>query len=110
MRKGCAAFGAGLRRALQQRAFEQRLGYITPKDMLSGHQQEIQAERYRKLDAARQHRRADTRQQLPPSSWVLAARQNQRRTDALRTSYATRKNDLISSSTSGCRAAGFSAC
>jgi hypothetical protein len=29
-------------------------GYITPKDMLAGHQHEIQAERDRKLEAARQ--------------------------------------------------------
>ena len=31
-------------------------GYITPKDMLAGHQQEIQAKRDRKLEAARKHR------------------------------------------------------
>jgi putative transposase len=31
--------------------------YITPKDMLAGHQQEIQAERDRKLEAAREHRK-----------------------------------------------------
>ncbi len=30
------------------------IGYITPKDLLAGHQQEIQAERDRKLEAARQ--------------------------------------------------------
>jgi putative transposase len=29
------------------------IGYITPKDMLAGYQQEIQAERDRKLEAAR---------------------------------------------------------
>ena len=29
------------------------IGYITPKDMLAGHQQEIQPERDRKLEAAR---------------------------------------------------------
>jgi hypothetical protein len=33
------------------------LGYITPKDMLAGHQQEIQAEGDRKLDAARKQRK-----------------------------------------------------
>jgi len=33
------------------------IGYITPKDMLAGHQQEIQAERDRKLDAARGQRK-----------------------------------------------------
>ena len=33
------------------------VGYITPKDMLLGHQQEIQAERDRKLEAARKQRR-----------------------------------------------------
>src|SRR5436853_4434376 len=32
------------------------IGYITPKDMLAGHQQEIHAERDRKLEAARQQR------------------------------------------------------
>jgi putative transposase len=31
-------------------------GYITPKDMLAGHQAEIQAERDRKLEAARKQR------------------------------------------------------
>ena len=30
---------------------------LTPKDMLAGHQQEIQAERDRKLEAAREHRK-----------------------------------------------------
>ena len=33
------------------------IGYITPKDMLAGHQQEIQVERDRKLEAAREHRK-----------------------------------------------------
>jgi putative transposase len=33
------------------------IGYITPKDMLAGHQQEIQAERDGKLDAAREQRK-----------------------------------------------------
>ena len=33
------------------------IGYITPKDMLAGHQQEIQAERHRKLDAAKEQRK-----------------------------------------------------
>jgi putative transposase len=32
-------------------------GYITPKDMLAGRQQEIQADRDRKLEAAREHRK-----------------------------------------------------
>jgi hypothetical protein len=32
------------------------IGYITPKDMLAGRQQEIHSERDRKLAAARQHR------------------------------------------------------
>jgi putative transposase len=32
------------------------IGYIAPKDMLAGHQQEIQAERDRKLEAARNER------------------------------------------------------
>jgi putative transposase len=33
------------------------IGYVTPKDMLAGHQQEIQAERDRKLDAAKERGR-----------------------------------------------------
>jgi putative transposase len=33
------------------------IGYIRPKDMLAGHQQEIQAERDWKLDAAREQRK-----------------------------------------------------
>ena len=32
------------------------IGYITPKDMLAGRQQAIQAERDRKLEAARKQR------------------------------------------------------
>jgi hypothetical protein len=31
------------------------IGYITPKEMLAGHQQAIQAQRDRKLEAAREH-------------------------------------------------------
>ena len=37
-------------------------GYITPKDMLAGRQQEIQAERDRKLEAARQQRQSRRQQ------------------------------------------------
>ena len=33
------------------------IGYITPKDMLAAHQQEIEAERYRRLEAAREQRK-----------------------------------------------------
>jgi putative transposase len=33
------------------------IGYITPKDMLAGHQQEFQADRDRKLEAAREQRK-----------------------------------------------------
>jgi len=33
------------------------IGYVTPKDMRAGHQQEIQAERDRKLDAAKEQRK-----------------------------------------------------
>jgi putative transposase len=33
------------------------IGYITPKDMLAGHRQVIQAERDRKLEAAREQRK-----------------------------------------------------
>jgi len=38
------------------------IGYITPKDMLAGHQQEIQAERDRKLEAARKQRQIRRKQ------------------------------------------------
>lgn len=37
-------------------------GYITPKDMLAGRQQEIHAERDRKLEAARRRRRIRRKQ------------------------------------------------
>ena len=37
-------------------------GYITPKDMLAGHQQEIHPERDRKLEAARQQRQSRRQQ------------------------------------------------
>jgi hypothetical protein len=48
--------------------------YITPKDMLAGHQQEIQADRDRKLEAAREQRknrrpRAARRIQRITSGW-----------------------------------------
>jgi hypothetical protein len=33
------------------------IGYISPKDMLAGHQQGIQADRDRKLEAAREQRK-----------------------------------------------------
>jgi transposase InsO family protein len=38
------------------------VGYITPKDVLAGHQRGIQAERDRKLEAARQQRETCCRQ------------------------------------------------
>jgi len=47
------------------------IGYITPKDMLTEHQQEIQAERDRKLEAARKQRqspREERRSQLSGQS------------------------------------------
>ena len=34
------------------------IGYITPKDMLTGRQQEIHADRNRKLEEARQQRQS----------------------------------------------------
>jgi hypothetical protein len=37
-------------------------GYITPKDVLAGRQQEIHAERDRKLEAARQQRQSRRQQ------------------------------------------------
>ena len=38
----------------QRKHLNSAIGYITPKDMLAGHQQEIQADRDRKLEAARE--------------------------------------------------------
>jgi putative transposase len=38
------------------------IGYITPKNMLTGHQQEIQAERDRELEAARKQRQIGRQQ------------------------------------------------
>jgi putative transposase len=38
------------------------IGYITPKDMPAGRQQEIHAERDRKLEAAREQRQIRRRQ------------------------------------------------
>ena len=37
-------------------------GYVTPKDMLAGRQQEIHAERHRKLEAARKQRQIRRKQ------------------------------------------------
>jgi putative transposase len=42
-------------------------GYVTPNDMLAGHQQEIQAERDRKLDAAKEQRKNRRRR---AASWM----------------------------------------
>src|SRR6476620_4608978 len=42
------------------------VGYITPKDMLAGRQQEIQAERDRKLEEARKQRRIRRQRALGP--------------------------------------------
>jgi len=38
------------------------IGYITPKDVLAGRQQEIHAERDRKLEAARRQRQSHRQQ------------------------------------------------
>jgi putative transposase len=38
------------------------IGYITPKDVMAGSQQEIHAERDRKLEAARQKRQSHRQQ------------------------------------------------
>jgi putative transposase len=40
------------------------IGYITPKDMLAGRQQEIHSERDRKLEMARQRRQVRRQQAL----------------------------------------------
>ena len=43
------------------------IGYVTPKDMLAGHQQDIQAERDRKLDAAKIQRK---NRRLGAAGWM----------------------------------------
>ena len=50
-----------IRGPLRQRRLSSATGYITPKEMLAGRQQEIHAERDRKLEAARKIRK-DRRQ------------------------------------------------
>ena len=48
------------------------IGYITPKDMLAGRQQEIHAERDRKLEVARKQRQ-NRRQQAASGTGGVAA-------------------------------------
>jgi AraC-like DNA-binding protein len=48
------------------------IGYLTPKDMLAGRQQEIQAERDRKLDAARKQRKNRRAQDCSSDCWCPA--------------------------------------
>jgi len=62
----CPAVGRWFCRALQHGAAAQRIGYVAPQDMLDSGQQEIFAERDRKLEAAREQRRT-RRQQLEPT-------------------------------------------
>jgi hypothetical protein len=47
----------GLRKTVQQHPFNSAVGFITPKGMLAGHQQEIQAGRDQKLEAAKEPRK-----------------------------------------------------
>jgi transposase InsO family protein len=53
------------------------IGYITPHDMLAGRQQQIFAERDRKLEAARQIRQLRRQQAILPASTPAAAREVQ---------------------------------
>ena len=48
----CTASGRGLRGTLHNVRLNSATGYLTPKDMLAGRQQEIHADRDRKLEAA----------------------------------------------------------
>jgi hypothetical protein len=52
----CAASGGGLVEHYNNVRLNSAIGYITPKDMLAGRQQEIHAERDRKLEVARKQR------------------------------------------------------
>src|SRR2546425_12089651 len=67
------------------------IGYITPKDMLAGHQQEIQAERDRKLDAAK-----GTAEESPPGGGVMDE------TECSRYNEANRRASVRSSCISVC--------
>ena len=49
------------------------IGYITPKDLLAGHQQEIQAERDRKLDAPKEQRKNRRASVMSPCISMRAA-------------------------------------
>jgi len=44
-------------KALQPHRFNSDIGYITPKDMVAGHQQEIQSDRDRKLESPKEQRK-----------------------------------------------------
>jgi putative transposase len=52
----CAASGNGLLEHYNNVRLNSAIGYITPKDMLAGRQQEIHDERDRKLEEARKQR------------------------------------------------------
>ena len=53
---GCTASVEGYVEHYNNVRLNSAVGYITPKDMLAGRQQEIHAERDRNLEAARQQR------------------------------------------------------
>jgi hypothetical protein len=54
----CAALVEGCVKHYSNVRLNGAIGYITPKDMLAGRQQEIHTERDRKLEAARQQRQS----------------------------------------------------
>jgi putative transposase len=56
-RKYCTCLVQGYVEHYNNVRLNSAIGYITPKDMLAGHQQDIQAERDRKLEAAREQRK-----------------------------------------------------
>ncbi len=70
----CTASGRGLGGALQQHPREQYHGLHHAEDVVAGRQQEIRAERDRKLEAARQKRQSRRQQAALRANWLAGPR------------------------------------
>ena len=64
---GRPAAGRGVRAALQRGPLHSAIGYVAPADKLAGRDQEIFAERDRKLEAARERREWPGKRARPAS-------------------------------------------